>query len=129
MGGPATAEGGGGGGAGEQGDDYPAGSRNGGDGLFYPTASLCGASVGESGTGPLGTGFYFAGGGAGNAPTAGCTGGLGGGGCAALGPPSPDPAAKGQGDPNTGGGGAKRTNTGTNTQGGSGVVVIRYQFK
>ena len=125
-GGPGTAAGGGGGGAGEQGDDYPSGTREGGDGLFWPTASLCGASVGESNP----AGFYFAGGGAGDAPTGGTgTGGLGGGGCAAKGPPAPDPAAKAQGDVNTGGGGAKRTNTGTNTQGGSGVVVIRYQFK
>ena len=128
-GGPGTAAGGGGGGAGAEGGPHPSGDRTGGDGLFYPTASLCGASVGESGTGPLGTGFYFAGGGAGAAPLCGDTGGLGGGGCAASGPPTPDPAAKGQGDTNTGGGGAKRTNTGQNTQGGSGVVVIRYQFK
>jgi len=120
-GGPGTAQGGGGGGAAEAGDNYPSGTRNGGDGLYYPTASLCGASVGVSAP----AGFYFAGGGAGSTPT-GTGGGLGGGGQSST---ENRPAPEAKGVDNTGGGGAKRANTGQNTQGGSGVVVIRYQFK
>jgi hypothetical protein len=120
-GGPATAQGGGGGGANQAGGDFPTPDKSGGDGLYWPGPALCGTCTGESGP----EGFYFAGGGAGAMPDE--TGaGLGGGGCAAS-PCDPAPVSKGQ--PNTGGGGGKRANTGINTEGGSGVVIIRYQIR
>ena len=113
--------GGGGGGAAEAGGDQtlPAPTKGlGGNGLFWPTDALCGASAGEAGP----AGFYFSGGGAGVNPGGALReGGLGGGG---NGGDTPDTSATA----NTGGGGGGRLNCGTNANGGSGIVLIRYRI-
>ena len=114
--------GGGGGGAAEAGG-VPADPAKGvgGNGLFWPTDALCGASAGEAGP----AGFYFSGGGGGTTnpcSPAGSSreGGLGGGGNGGLFPCT-------SGTANTGGGGGGRLNCGTNANGGSGIVLIRYR--
>jgi len=127
LGGNAT----GGGGAGGAGN--PCGSPNNGYGgvgspiataFFGPTSP----SYGTPGPAP---GRYFAGGGAGNAPsvTGGTGGGAGGGGCSSSRSPTTTPGTSGT--TNTGGGGggggpATPTNGGA---GGSGIVLIRYKFQ
>jgi len=125
--------GGGGGGAGEVGqatpNPTPANRSLGGDGLYWPTAALCGASpaLGEAGGSGPAAGFYFSGGGAGaGVCTEAGSGGLGGGANGGNTGNSPPCAA---GTANTGGGGGGRRCTGNNTQGGSGIVIIRYKFQ
>ena len=119
-GGKSTAayNGAGGGGAAEAGGNQTDPAQGvGGNGLFWPTDALCGASAGEAGP----AGFYFSGGGAGvKSPPGVREGGLGGGGNGGC---QPDTA----GTANTGGGGGGRLNCGTNANGGSGIVLIRYR--
>ena len=118
-----TPNGGGGGGAGGSGGNAT-GSKggNGGPGSFIPTGFVgpTAPSYGEAGP----SGRFFAGGGAGgNSPGRGgqtcSTGGLGGGGDITQ-----------TGTENTGGGGgASDTSAPGGRQGGSGIVMIRYQFQ
>ena len=78
----------------------------------------------------IGDGGYFAGGGAGGsypAPDDAGTGGSGGGGDGGnSGGGNPRPA--GTGDTSTGGGGGGGGSVGTGANGGSGIVVVRYQI-
>jgi hypothetical protein len=115
--------GGGGGGAGAAGGNgsAPKGG-NGGDGSFIPTGFVGPTAPSYGETGPAGR--YFAGGGAGGmSPGRGgqtCgTGGLGGGGDSTQ-----------LGVANTGGGGgASDTSAPRGRNGGSGIVMIRYQYQ
>ena len=131
--GPLHRASGGGGGAGAAGQN--ASPSKGGDGgvgayvsntFFGPTAP----SYGE--TGPVTPTRYFAGGGGGSAvgsarPIAGA-GGAGGGGIGSQTPPGPQINGT-SGTINTGGGSGGIPNVPSIGVGGSGIVVIRYQFQ
>ena len=121
--GPVTPNGGGGGGAGAVGaSGVTANGGPGGAGSFIPTGFIGPTAPSYGETGPAGR--YFAGGGAGgNSPSRGgqgCgTGGLGGGG---------DSTQLGLTNMG-GGGGASDTSAPGGRNGGSGIVIIRYQFQ
>jgi hypothetical protein len=134
----ASYPGGGGGGAGQVGETVDDGDGgDGGDGLssvtiggtVYNFADTFGTQFGEV----VGSDVYFAGGGAGGVwqQFSPGVGGLGGGGDAGIANTGP-PAADGEdGIANTGGGGGgaggdSRTHTGGD--GGSGIVIIRYEI-
>ena len=136
---PASAGGGGGGGAGAVGGTAGPNPSPGGpggavsfiaDGFISPT---CAPSYGTSG--PVGSTRYFSGGG-GGATYASGTGGTGGDGGGGRGTTGPNPGSTAlAGTVNTGGAGGGGGNPGANTggvygkAGGSGIVMIRYQFQ
>ena len=129
---------GGGGGAGSSGGNYSPGSTGGagapgGAGVQVAIAGPASATTGVGALNP-GPGQYqwFAGGGGGSGWGGGAgTGGVGGGGAAA--PPSGGVAGN-SGSPGTGGGGGGGSGSGHTSpplnggNGGSGIVVVRYQI-
>ena len=119
---------GGGGGASAVGTTAPTCSvdgKAGGDGAFVPD-TFFGPTAPSYGTPGPASGRYFSGGGGGGAGGTGSpgAGGAGGGGTGGGSSPSANVA----GTTNTGGGGGGPTNT-SSVNGGSGIVVIRYQFQ
>ena len=135
---PASAGGGGGGGAGAVGStagSNPSPGGPGGAGSFIAdgfSSPTCAPSYGTPG--PVGSTRYFSGGGGAGVYATGCagTGGAGGGGAGTKGS-SPSSAAV-AGTVNTGGGGGggsalSSPGGGSGKAGGSGVVMIRYQFQ
>jgi len=125
--GPGSGGGGGGaGGTGSPGNPFPGIGGNGGVGSSIPT-SLSPPSFGTPGPAP---GRYFGGGGGGGNygphPSVGL-GGSGGGGNGGNGPAGSNSVA---GTVNTGGGGGGGAcSNGGSKAGGSGIVIIRYQFQ
>lgn len=125
-----TYAGGGGGGAGGAGQTPSGNTRaNGGVGLQYSNFSQFGAEA-ESGTvtqTPTADGF-FAGGGQGGGASGTSARAAGGGGAGYL--DTSDSAGRMAGVPNTGGGGAGGyAELSRSGNGGSGVVLVRYQFQ
>ena len=121
---PGWHSGGGGGGAGEAGD--AATSSDAGDGGNGVQVAIAGpSSASPVGTpGPSGTGWFAGGGGGGGYSVTPGTGGVGGGGAGG-------PGGTGQnGTAGTGGGGGGANHPGAvrGGNGGSGVVVVRYQI-
>jgi hypothetical protein len=94
------------------------------DAFFGPTSP----SYGTTGPAP---GRYFAGGGAGNAPsvTGGTGGGAGGGGNSTPRSPTTTPGVSGTTNTGGGGGGGGPATPTAGGAGGSGVVVIRYKYQ
>jgi hypothetical protein len=119
--------GGGGGGAGAAGGDaIPGGGSGsggcGGIGSFVVQTGFAGCN---GTTGPVTGARYFAGGGGGMPNSPGNPQGLGGSG--GGGPAQPN--SSNAGTANTGGGGAAGADCNNSGQGGSGIVIIRYQFQ